>query len=114
MIVYGIKNCDTVKKSLDWLKANQVDYEFHDYKTEGISKAKLKSWVKQVGMDTIFNKKSSTWRDLSDAEKANITTDEAAIALMAEKNSIIKRPVIEKDNKVVAVGYDEAAYKAKL
>ena len=110
-IVYGIPNCDTIKKSVAWLQKHRIPYAFHDYKKEGIATAKLKTWSKQVGWETILNKKSSTWRELGEARQASINNEKAAIAVMAENNSIIKRPVIEKDSKVVAVGFDEAKYE---
>jgi arsenate reductase len=68
MTVYGIPNCDTVKKSLDWLKKNKIDYEFHDYKKSGITKAKLEAWSKKVGWEVLVNKKGTTWRKLTPEE----------------------------------------------
>jgi arsenate reductase len=114
MIVYGIKNCDTVKKTLDWLKAKKIGFEFHNYKTDGISEATLKNWVKQVGWEVLVNKKGTTWKGLDDTTKNKINDNASAIKLMAEKTSVIKRPVIEKDGKVVAVGFDAAAYELKF
>jgi arsenate reductase len=114
MIVYGIKNCNTVKNALTWLKENQIEFEFHDYKTKGISESKLKSWSKQVGWEQLVNKKGTTWRQLDKAVQETITTQAAAIALMKEKTSVIKRPLIEVDNEVVLLGFDEAAYAEKL
>ncbi|MEI9933478.1 MAG: ArsC/Spx/MgsR family protein [Ferruginibacter sp.] len=69
MIIYGIANCDTIKKTLDWFKKNKIDFTFHDYKKVGISKSKLETWSKQVGWEILLNKKSSTWRSLSAAEQ---------------------------------------------
>lgn len=114
MIIYGIKNCDTVKKALTWLKNKKVDFEFHDYKTNGISEQKLKEWSKQVGWESLVNKRGTTWRQLEESAQAKITNEAAAIALMKDKTSIIKRPLIEKDGKVVALGFDESAYKSKF
>ena len=110
MIIYGIKNCDTVKKSLQWLKDKNIDFEFHDYKTKAITETKLKEWVRQVGWETLINKKGTTWRKLEDAVKDQINDEQAAIVLMLNNTSLIKRPVIEKDNKVVFIGFDEQAY----
>lgn len=110
MIVYGIKNCNTVKSALDWLKKNKIDFTFHDYKANSIEEAKLKNWSKQVGWESLVNKKGTTWCQLDDAVKNTITNERAAIALMKEKTSIIKRPLIENDGKVMALGFDEAAY----
>jgi arsenate reductase (glutaredoxin) len=108
--VYGIPNCNTVKKALDWLKANDVKFEFHDYKKKGITEKQLQSWSKQQGWESLINKKGTTWRQLDEATQASITGEKQAIALMQEKTSVIKRPLIEADGKVVALGFDEAAY----
>lgn len=114
MIVYGIKNCDTVKKALNWLKANNKIFEFHDYKKEGITTEKLQSWCSQVGWENLLNRRGTTWRKL-DEETRNAVTDETqAVNVMLTNTSIIKRPVIEKDGKVLMVGFDEASYSAKL
>ncbi len=111
MIVYGIKNCNTVKKALDWLNKNKIEFEFHDYKKSGISATKLKEWIKQVGWESLVNKKGTTWRQLDESIKAKITNQKEAIALMTEKTSVIKRPLIEADGKVLALGFDEEEYK---
>jgi arsenate reductase (glutaredoxin) len=112
--VYGIKNCNTVKKGLDWLSKHKIEYQFHDYKKEGITKAKLKAWADQVGWEALVNKKGTTWRQLDAAVQANVTNAKNAIELMAEKTSVIKRPLIEVKNKVVLLGFDEAEYKSTL
>jgi arsenate reductase len=114
MIVYGIKNCDTVKKSLQWMKGKNIAFEFHDYKAKGISEKKMKEWSKQVSWESLLNKKGTTWRQLDDSVKAKITNESAAIALMMEKTSIIKRPLIEKDDKVLVLGFDEKEYLKKF
>ena len=111
MTVYGIKNCNTVKTALDWLKKHKVDFEFHDYKSKGITEAKLKEWSKQVGWESLVNKRGTTWRQLEDAIQTSITNEKSAIALMKEKTSVIKRPLIEKNGKVVALGFDESQYR---
>jgi arsenate reductase (glutaredoxin) len=114
MIVYGIKNCNTVKTALDWLKKKKIDYSFHDYKKEGVTDVILKNWCKQVGWESLVNKKGMTWRQLDDAIKAKVTNESSAIALMKEKTSVIKRPLIEIDGKVVALGFDEKEYVKNL
>lgn len=111
MTVYGIKNCNTVKSALDWLKKNKVEFEFHDYKKSGVTSAKLAEWSKQVGWESLVNKRGTTWRQLDEAEQAKVTNEKSAIALMLEKNSVIKRPLIEKNGKVLALGFDEEVYK---
>lgn len=110
MTVYGIHNCDTVKKALTWLKANNIDFEFHNFKKEGISAKKLKEWDKKAGLEKILNKKSSTWKEVNDEVKETIISIDAAIPLLEEKTSIIKRPVIE-DGKFLFFGFDEGAYQ---
>ncbi|MBX2901512.1 MAG: ArsC family reductase [Cyclobacteriaceae bacterium] len=114
MIVYGIKNCNTVKNALDWLKRNKVEFEFHDYKKSGITAAKLTDWSKQVGWESLVNKRGTTWRQLDEAIQNKITNEKAAIALMVEKTSVIKRPLIERNGKVILLGFDETEYKTNF
>jgi Spx/MgsR family transcriptional regulator len=113
-IIYAIPNCNTVKKALDWMKANKKAYSFHDYKKQGITSAQLTSWAKQVGWEALINKKGTTWKLLGPEVQATITNQKAAIALMAEKTSVIRRPLIEQNGKVIALGFDEAEYKKAL
>lgn len=112
-IIYGIPNCDTTKLALKWLKDHKVDFSFHDYKKGGITKDKLEEWCKQVGWETLLNKKSTTWRGLTAKEQAATTDQSAAIKIMIENNSIIKRPVIEGSNKLI-VGFNEENYSKQL
>ncbi len=113
-IVYAIPNCNTVKKALDWLKDNKVAYEFHDYKKLGVTATQLTNWSKQIGWEALMNKKGATWRQLPKEMQESITTQKAAIALMIEKTSIIRRPLIEENGKIVVLGFDEADYKKAL
>ncbi len=110
---YGIKNCNTVKKAIDWFNANGIEFTFHDYKKDGITATKLKDWNSQVSWELLVNKKGTTWRSLDDATKASITNAKNAIALMQEKTSVIKRPLIEKDGKVITLGFDENIFAEK-
>lgn len=112
--VYAIPNCNTVKKALDWMHKNKIDYAFHNYKKEGISKTKLTEWCKQVGWESLINKKGTTWKQLDAKIQASIKNQTAAIQLMLEKTSIIRRPLIEKDNKIILLGFDETEYKKAL
>lgn len=114
MVVYGIKNCNTVKSALEWLRKNKIDFEFHDYKSKGITPAKLKDWNKQVGWEALVNKKGMTWRKLDDKAKAKVTNLNAAIDLMTKQTSVIKRPLIEIKDEVVLLGFDEADYRKLL
>lgn len=111
MVVYGIKNCNTVKKGVEWLRAKKIDFDFHDYKVKGISEAKLKSWCKQVGWETLVNKRGTTWRQLPEPVHASIVDESSAIKLMLEKTSVIKRPLIERGDTVVVVGFNEEEYE---
>ncbi len=112
IIVYGIPNCDTVKKARKWLEANALSYEFHDYKKKGIDKAKLTHWSKAVGWDTLVNRRGTTWRKLPDDDKTDLTQAKAIQLLMAN-TSMIKRPVIETGEQLL-VGFDEAQYQQLL
>ena len=111
--VYGIPNCDTTKKTLTWLKENEITFTFHDYKQEGISKEKLEEWCKKSGWDIIFNKRSTTWRELSKAEQKKIVDQATAIKIMMEHTSIIKRPIIEIE-KDIFVGFNEKEIKRAI
>jgi arsenate reductase (glutaredoxin) len=114
IIVYGIRNCDTVKKALTWLDEKGVRYTFHDYKSKGITEAKLRTWTEQVGWESLVNRKGMTWRQLPDEVKAKTTNASTAIQLMLEKTSVIKRPLIEKGGKVVTLGFDAGEYVKNL
>lgn len=111
--VYGIPNCDTVKKALNWMDANSISYEFHNYKKEGITATKLKEWSKEVGWQMLLNKKSSTWRKLTAEGQPEITSQAAAISLLQENTSLIKRPVITIDGAIL-VGFNEEQYKEQF
>ncbi len=108
-IVYGISNCDTIKKTLEWFTKNKIPFVFYDYKRSGITKEKLTAWCKQVGWEVLLNKKSTTWRALSPVVQIKVISQSAAIKVMIENTSIIKRPVIESGNQLL-VGYNEEMY----
>ena len=110
-IIYGIPNCDTVKKTLNWFQQHKIAYEFHDYKKKGISPAKLKKWSEQVGWESLLNKKGTTWRKLDEKTQSSITNEKAVINLLVENTSAIKRPFIEKGDRVIMLGFDEEEYK---
>ena len=113
MKVYGIPNCNTVKKSIDWLKNNEIEFEFHDYKKKGITKEKLQEWSKKLGWEKMLNKKGTTWRTLTPGRQQQVTDEFSAIELMMEKPSVIKRPIIEAGKKLL-IGLDEEEYKQSL
>ncbi|MDG6080068.1 arsenate reductase [Erythrobacter litoralis] len=106
--IYGIPNCDSVRKARKWLDANAVPYMFHDFKKEGAAQARLTIWDDAVGWETLLNKRGTTFRKLSDAQKAALDR-EKAIALMEAQPSLIKRPVVEHDGAVL-VGFDEGRW----
>lgn len=107
--MYGIPNCDIIKKAGVWLTKNNISFELHDYKKQGISEEKLKEWSSKKGWETIFNKRSSTWKEVMNAYQGIVNNQDEAIQLMQQHTSIIKRPVIEINDEII-VGYDEAAY----
>lgn len=111
MILYGIKNCNTVKSAVEWLKKNKIEFEFHDYKSKGIDAKKLKAWSLQIGWESLVNKRGTTWRQLDEKTQASVVNEAAAIRLMLDKTSVIKRPLIEDNNKVVVLGFDEQEYR---
>jgi len=107
--MYGIPNCDTIKKARKWLQNNNIDYDFHDYKKTGVPEKELKQWVKKVGWEILLNRRGTTWRKLDHSIKENI--DEAsAIQVMIENPSAIKRPVLKTDSQLL-VGFTEDTYK---
>ncbi len=107
--LYGIPNCDTVKKARTWLTANAVDHAFHDFKKQGVDEALLRGWLARVPLATLLNRKGTTWRALSDADKARADTEAGAIALMQQSPSLIKRPVLVSGDRV-AVGFAPDQY----
>ena len=108
--IYGIKNCDTMKKARAWLDGHKIAYRFHDYKTQGIDKARLDEWVKAAGWDVLLNRAGTTFRKLPDADKDNLT-ERKAIALMLAQPAMIKRPVLDKAG-TLTVGFAPERYKA--
>jgi Spx/MgsR family transcriptional regulator len=110
--LFGIKNCDTMKKARVWLDEHGVGYEFHDYKTSGIDREHLQRWSKAIGWETLLNRAGTTFRKLPDGDKANLTEGKA-IALMLAQPSMIKRPVLE-FGKQLLVGFKQDEYASKL
>jgi arsenate reductase len=108
--LFGIKNCDTMKKARTWLDTHGVQYEFHDYKVAGIDRASLERWTNAAGWEALLNRAGTTFRKLPDDKKANLTR-EKAIELMLEQPSMIKRPVLER-GKTLLVGFSADKYAA--
>lgn len=113
LTLYGIPNCDTTKKAMVWLKKNHIDYQFHDYKTAGISKKKLEEWLKLQPLEILFNKRSTAWKELSPADQKQADSKAGCITLMEKYNNLIKRPVIEIPGTIL-VGFNEEEYKKVL
>ncbi len=111
MKLYGIPNCNTVKKARTWLDENGIAYAFHDFKKQGLDEATIKQWLTQEPWDKLVNRAGITWRNLSDAEKAAVSDSASATQLMMTKTSVIKRPLLIKDGTLLALGFDEAKYQ---
>jgi arsenate reductase len=109
--IYGIKNCDTMKKARAWLDKHKVDYDFHDYKVAGIERERLERWTKKVGWETLLNRAGTTFRKLPDKDK-NSVTEAKAIALMLKQPSMIKRPVVDAGGGKLLVGFKPEQYAA--
>ncbi len=107
-IVYGIPNCDSVKKARAMLDERGIAYEFHDYKKLGVPEAELRRWVKAKGRDVVLNRKGTTWRGLDESTKAGVVDADAAVRVMLESPSTIKRPIVTRAQQI-AVGVDEVA-----
>lgn len=102
--VYGLKNCDTCRKALKWLEAEAIGHTFLDVRKDGVTVADVKGWAAEVGVEVLLNRRGTTWRKLSDADKAQAENDAGAIALMADQPSLIKRPVFVNGKKIM-VGF---------
>lgn len=111
LTLYGIPNCNTVKKARTWLEENSVEYSFHNYKKLGIEEIKIENWMIQQPWEKLVNRAGMTYRKLSDEEKAAINDNASATKLMMEKTSVIKRPIVEKDGNIVALGFKEEEYQ---
>ncbi|MDH5592370.1 MAG: ArsC family reductase [Gammaproteobacteria bacterium] len=108
LTLYGIKNCDTVKKARRWLNANGVDFQFHDFRTDGLDQSTIESWLQFVSWEVLLNKRGTTWRKLEDPRKEQLDQT-TVIDLMLENPTLIKRPVLT-DNSNCLVGFKEADY----
>jgi arsenate reductase (glutaredoxin) len=106
--IYGIKNCDTMKKARDWLEARGVAYAFHDYKASGIDKSRLEAWARQVGWETLLNRAGTTFRKLPDKDRAGLD-EHKAIGLMLDQPTMIKRPVLDLGSRLL-VGFKPETY----
>ena len=115
--IYGIKNCSSMKKAFDWLDEHQIEYEFHDYKKEPLSPEAIYVWVQALGLETVLNKRGTTYRKLSDEQKAACDDAAKACTLMSENLSMIKRPIMvfgEPDAPEYLAGFDEKQFEERL
>ena len=106
--LYGIKNCDTVKKARTWLEQHKVDYQFHDFRADGLSAAQVKIWIEEIGLETLVNKRSTTWKELSETTKTNFNEANAA-TVISENPTLIKRPLLDTGDKK-HVGFKDTEY----
>ncbi|MDR7334150.1 arsenate reductase [Roseateles asaccharophilus] len=109
--VYGIPNCDTVKKARTWLADRGVEAAFHDFKKQGVPAAELPAWLKAFGRDKLLNRAGTTWRKLDDATKAGVVDDASATALMLAEPSVIKRPVVRWADGRLTLGFSAPAFE---
>ena len=111
-VLYGIANCDTVKKARKWLEQHNISYVFHDFRKDGLPESELNNWVTAAGWETLLNKRSTSWRALSDSKKNNLSADSAS-KLMLTNPTLIKRPVLV-SGKQVLVGFEPSIYKQRF
>lgn len=114
MILYGIPNCNTVKKAQDWLKAHQIAFQFHNFKKDGITAQKLTEWFNTFGWENVINKNGLTFKKLSKEEQAKINSASSAIAYLMQNTSAIKRPILTQNNHAILIGFAEERYAEKF
>ena len=112
--VFGIPNCQSVKKAREWLTEHGLEYTFHDFKKSGIDQVHLRRWIEQTDVGTILNKKGLTWRQLPDLQREAIVDKASAVEAMMSHTSLIKRPVIEVDNQLLSVGVNPQAWSSVI
>ena len=110
LTMYGIKNCDTIKKARRWLEAHQIDYRFHDYRTDGLDRAQLDTFIAELGWQALLNTRGTTWRKLDESLRKSIDNADAAAALMLEMPAIIKRPLLCAPGQPMLLGFSETLY----
>ncbi len=111
LTMYGIKNCDTIKKARRWLEAHQIDYRFHDYRADGLDRAQLDTFIAELGWQALLNTRGTTWRKLDESLRNSIDNADAAAALMLEMPAIIKRPLLCALGRPMLLGFSEASYQ---
>ncbi|EKS7197042.1 TPA: ArsC family reductase [Enterobacter ludwigii] len=110
VVMYGIKNCDTIKKARRWLEANKVEYRFHDYRVDGLDAEFLHTAIKELGWEALLNTRGTTWRKLDEAVRAGINDADSAAKLMLEMPAIIKRPLLCAPGQPMLLGFSETLY----
>ena len=108
VIIYGIRNCDTVRKALKWLEANHIEHQFHDFRKDGVDGERFTAWAKELGLDVLINKRGPSWRKIPEQRREDLDIPRA-VELMLETPTIIKRPVLDLGDRRV-VGFKEADY----
>ncbi|HHT0062631.1 TPA: ArsC family reductase [Raoultella planticola] len=111
LTMYGIKNCDTIKKARRWLEAHQIAYQFHDYRADGLDRELLNTFIAELGWEALLNTRGTTWRKLDETVRAGINNSDAAAALMLEMPAIIKRPLLCAPGQPMLLGFSELTYK---
>lgn len=106
--LYGIKNCDTVKKARDWLVKNNIDYRFHDFRADGLDKNQVTNWIAELGLENLVNKRSTTWKELDESTKAHFN-EQNAVAIIVENPTLIKRPLLD-TSKQKFLGFKDTEY----
>ena len=106
--LYGIKNCDTVKKARDWLAKNTIDYRFHDFRADGLDKSQVQNWIAELGLETLVNKRSTTWKELDEHTKENFN-EQTAVDVIVKNPTLIKRPLLDTGSQKY-VGFKESEY----
>lgn len=107
--IYGIKNCDTMKKAMRWLDEHQVDYQFHDYRKDGLSEAQLNAWIETLGWEALINKRGTTWRKLDEQTQQSMD-DKLALTVLLEQPAMIKRPLLDQNNQIT-LGFKADQYE---
>ena len=110
--LYGIPNCDTVKKARNWLDEHNVDYQFHDFRKDGLSQSTIENWLEELAWDKVVNKRSTTWRSLSEETKSAMNSS-LAVQEILKQTTLVKRPVLESGD-ILLIGFNEATWKEQL
>jgi Spx/MgsR family transcriptional regulator len=111
LILYGIPNCDSVKRARAWLEDRGIEHRFHDFKKNGVPGDRMDAWIKRLGWEALLNRQGTTWRKLDDATKAAVTDAPSARSVMVEHSSLIKRPVVEWPDGTITVGFTSETFK---